>query len=220
LVFERLNTGGVELERQEIRNCLYHSDFNTLLHELSRLPKFRGIWGLPPYTPQEELVVPDDLLERKFFTQMRDVEAILRFFALRHVEHYQRGMQGFLDLYMARSRAFTKADIDALRTIFIEALDLVCEVYGDKVARVWQPAENAWGSAPQTAWLDAQMIAATRRIHSRGKILMQRAAVIEQTKQLFAEHKTDGLLTGRGNTKLDVAARLDAAEAILIKAAT
>lgn len=80
LVFERLNTGGVELERQEIRNCLYHGEFNTLLHELSRLPRFRAIWGLPPYTAQEEQVVPDDLLEKKFYTQMRDVEAILRFF--------------------------------------------------------------------------------------------------------------------------------------------
>ena len=30
LVFERLNTGGVKLEHQEVRNCLYKSDFNKI----------------------------------------------------------------------------------------------------------------------------------------------------------------------------------------------
>jgi hypothetical protein len=28
---------------------------------------------------------------------MRDIEIALRFFALRHVDQYQRGMKGFLD---------------------------------------------------------------------------------------------------------------------------
>lgn len=48
-VFERLNTGGVELENQEIRHCIYHSSFDDLLIELSRLDQMRQAWGLVKY---------------------------------------------------------------------------------------------------------------------------------------------------------------------------
>jgi hypothetical protein len=43
--FERLNTGGVKLERQEIRNAMYQGRLNDLLLELSREDLFRHIWG-------------------------------------------------------------------------------------------------------------------------------------------------------------------------------
>ncbi len=48
-VFERLNTGGVQLTRQEIRNALYPGRLNNLLNRLSRLPIFRVAWGIPLY---------------------------------------------------------------------------------------------------------------------------------------------------------------------------
>ena len=34
-VFERLNTGGTTLKPQEIRSCIYHGEFNELLHVLN-----------------------------------------------------------------------------------------------------------------------------------------------------------------------------------------
>jgi probable addiction module antidote protein len=46
-VFERLNTGGVELTRQEIRNALYRGRMNNLIDRLSRMPVFRKAWGIP-----------------------------------------------------------------------------------------------------------------------------------------------------------------------------
>jgi hypothetical protein len=42
-VFDRLNTGGVKLERQEIRNALYRGPFNDMLHEITRSDDFREI---------------------------------------------------------------------------------------------------------------------------------------------------------------------------------
>src|ERR1017187_530002 len=62
-VFERLNTGGIELSHQEIRNCIYHSKFNTLLLEVVKNSIFRAAWGLPQYTREEEINPPDELLK-------------------------------------------------------------------------------------------------------------------------------------------------------------
>ena len=42
-VFARLNTGGVPLNSQELRNAVYQGPFNRLTVELSELPAFREI---------------------------------------------------------------------------------------------------------------------------------------------------------------------------------
>jgi hypothetical protein len=88
-VFERLNTGGVKLERQEIRNALYRGPFNDLLEELSQWDRFRDVWGIPRYTKGEVETNPA-VLENPLFQTMGDSKIILRFFALRHVEHSNR----------------------------------------------------------------------------------------------------------------------------------
>lgn len=64
-VFERINSSGRTLLAQEIRNCVYQGPLNTLLLELNEDPRWRLMFG------QEQR---DD--------RMRDVEYILRFFAL------------------------------------------------------------------------------------------------------------------------------------------
>jgi len=64
-VFERINSGGRSLLPQEIRNCVYQGPLNTLLFELNSDHIWRTLWGNKD---------PD--------TRMRDMECILRFFAL------------------------------------------------------------------------------------------------------------------------------------------
>jgi len=43
--FERLNTGAVVLNAQEIRNSLYRGKFNALLRSLVKGDDFRGLIG-------------------------------------------------------------------------------------------------------------------------------------------------------------------------------
>ncbi|WP_409320232.1 DUF262 domain-containing protein [Pseudomonas putida] len=64
-VFERINSGGRSLLPQEIRNCVYQGPLNSLLFELNADPIWRLLWGSQD---------PD--------SRMRDMECILRFFAL------------------------------------------------------------------------------------------------------------------------------------------
>ncbi len=64
-VFERINSSGRTLLPQEIRNCVYQGKFNSLLIELNGISEWRELWGS---------INRDD--------RMRDIEFILRFFAL------------------------------------------------------------------------------------------------------------------------------------------
>lgn len=44
-VFERLNTGSVQLNAQELRNCIYRGPFNNLIRELASNTDFKKIVG-------------------------------------------------------------------------------------------------------------------------------------------------------------------------------
>jgi hypothetical protein len=163
-VFERLNTGGIKLSHQEIRNCIYHSKFNSLLLDLVKNSIFRAAWGLPQYTKEEQTNPPDDLLTSPVYAQMRDVEIAARFFALRHVEHYQRGMTGFLDLYYVRARKFTDDDLHVLRDLFDRTLELAGRIYGEHLFRPWEANVAQWSKRPQVAFADAVMVGISRHL--------------------------------------------------------
>ncbi|PSB01645.1 GmrSD restriction endonuclease domain-containing protein [Merismopedia glauca] len=98
--FERLNTGGERLSPQEVRNCLYTGKFNSLLLELARNPIFTRAWNIPTDDDSSKLS------ENTLYKKMEDAELILRFFALRNVDNFSRGMEGFLDLYRTHLTSF------------------------------------------------------------------------------------------------------------------
>ena len=85
-VFERINTGGMKLSPQEIRSCVAHGEFNSLLFELNKNEVWRGIFG-------------------KESIRLKDIELILRFFAFNdNVSNYERPMKKFLTDYMTLNR--------------------------------------------------------------------------------------------------------------------
>lgn len=95
-VFERLNTGGMVLQGQEVRNCIYEGQFNDLLKELNKGKAWRTIVG----TATED-------------KRMRDVELVLRFFALFYnINHYEKPMKGFLNKFMKIHRHAPMANKD------------------------------------------------------------------------------------------------------------
>jgi hypothetical protein len=205
-VFERLNTGGVALEHQEIRNALYQSAFNDLLFNLSRLDAFRDAWGIPRYV-ENEIEKNPGLLENSLFSKMGDLEVILRFFALRHADHYRRGMQGFLDLYMMKAAKFGTDDIGLLAQQFTTSLNAAVQIYGDKVFRPFDPKENNWEARPHKAFHDAVMVGISHHLGRAGDFPKYSERIVENTKALFQNHPK-GTFTGRGNTKKDVEERI------------
>ncbi|MDP2259519.1 MAG: DUF262 domain-containing protein [Caulobacter sp.] len=212
-VFDRLNTGGIKLERQEIRNALYRGKFNDLLDELSRSDLFRDVWGLPRWVA-EEIDTNKNLLESSLFSKMGDNEIVLRFFALRHAEHYRGGMQGFLDMYMRRAAKFEQTDIDHLKGLYLETLALAYEVYGGEPFRPYHVDHDDWDAKPHKAFQDAVMIGLSQYIGDAGRVKTRAQAIVSATRKLFIEND-EGAFTGRGNTKQDILDRIDLYGAML-----
>ena len=211
LVFERLNTGGVKLSHQEIRNALYAGGFNDLLTRLSKTPVHRTAWGLPAYSLAEEQYVPESLVGNSFYLEMEDVEVILRFFALRHAQNYTRGMRGFLDLYMARAKSLSAGDLDSLGRMYESTVDLAIRVFGESLFRpyVRKKDKQEWdlGPRPLKAFADAVLVALSERLDDAAMLVGRKDRIRHLTKDRFVEDTT-GALTGRANTKADVLERI------------
>jgi hypothetical protein len=207
LVFERLNTGGVKLSHQEIRNALYQGKFNYLLLDLTRNPEFRDCWGIPRATETEEIAPSFKLLSNLMWQKMEDVELVLRFFALRHVEHFQGGMQPFLTKYSIRSLGFGDDDLAVLRTLFQSTFGLAHEVFGDLTFRPYNLRKDRWDKSPQKAFYDAVMVSLSRRLDRWQDFVENRDQIISRSKQLFVE-SPPGTFTGRGNSKADIENRI------------
>lgn len=79
-IFERLNRGSVSLSHQELRNCMYHGNFNNFLISLSKFGTYANLLSPFPIFKKVESGKPDK-------NRMLDIEMILRFFTL--YESYQ-----------------------------------------------------------------------------------------------------------------------------------
>ncbi|WP_211364054.1 DUF262 domain-containing protein [Propionivibrio limicola] len=206
-VFERLNTGGVELENQEVRHCIYHNEFDRLLIKLSRHDLMRSVWGLQRFSEQEIENPPDTLLKNPHFSKMRDVEFVLRFFALRHVEYYRGGMQSFLNQYMVRSRNFNSDDISFLEILFINTIVLANQIFGDKLFRPWIQKSGDWATKPQIAYADAIMVSLSE-LQDQADVLTARREIIASKAKQLIETANPGTFTGQGNTKDSIQNRI------------
>ncbi len=101
-IFNRLNTGGVNLSPQEIRTSLYHSPFYDLLYRLNLKPAWRNVLGI------EE---PD--------LHMKDIEFLLRGFAMLETHAaYGSAMAHFLNMFSKQARNFNEADITYRSDLF------------------------------------------------------------------------------------------------------
>ena len=83
-IFERLNSGSVKLEPQELRNAVSRGRFNNLIKELSTDENYRILLQIDPRNPDAS----------KKVQKMEDVELVLRFFALSR-DNYKKMKKGF-----------------------------------------------------------------------------------------------------------------------------
>ncbi|NES18131.1 MAG: DUF262 domain-containing protein [Symploca sp. SIO3E6] len=201
--FERLNTGGVDLSPQEVRNCLYYGEFNKLLLELSRHPIFAEAWGIPTGTDETN----PKLLNNNFYKKMEDVELILRFFAFRNVEYFRGDMEGFLDLYMMKSLEFTNKDIHFLKNVFLKTIQLAHCIYAGYLFKPFDPKFGTWKKRSYKAYYDAVMVGLSGYLPQAKVLIDKKTRVIQATEILFRKPESR-LLTGGGKSKAEIQERI------------
>ncbi|KAF0113398.1 MAG: hypothetical protein FD163_733 [Hyphomonadaceae bacterium] len=109
-IFSRLNSGGLKLTNQEIRNCIFSGPFNNLLKELESTPEWK------------ELLVKKSALFKRFKGQ----EILLRFFAFFDAKDtYDGKMSSFLNKYMKANRKISETEIAAKKELLLRTIRVV-----------------------------------------------------------------------------------------------
>lgn len=114
-IFERLNTGAVPLNDQELRNCIYRGSYNSLVHELAEDRDFQFLLGIDR---------PDK--------RRRDVELVLRFTAFFNQTYlkYRPPIKTFLNEEADKNRNLSEDDQRKIRAAFKNACQLTRSTFG------------------------------------------------------------------------------------------
>lgn len=117
-VFERINTSGRTLLAQEIRNCVSQGKLNSLIFRLNTHTQWRAMYGLPAVD-----------------VRMRDLEYILRFFALssdamRSEEKEGISLKRFLNVFMDLHRDPDENELAAYSSRFTNGIEFLHHAFG------------------------------------------------------------------------------------------
>ena len=117
-IFERLNTGGTNLQPQEIRVALFHGPLVSWIRSLNDYPSWRELFG-----PRA--------------IRLKDQELILRFFALFvDGDNYTRPLKTFLNSFLEEHRFMNDWPSERFEEIFKTATDLLLEYIGKNAFRL------------------------------------------------------------------------------------
>jgi len=130
-IFERLNTGGMNLNPMEIRRSVFQGAFANLLEELNENEHWRSILGRP-----------------KIDKRLRDVELVLRVVALQYSwDTYEKPMKTYLNKFMALVNKKPKEELsgflEQVRIDFEWAVRIIDENLGAKPFHIRGPVNYA-----------------------------------------------------------------------------
>lgn len=119
-VFERLNTGSIALNAQEIRNSTHRGPFMQKIKELVQDPDFRHAIG-----------------QKQPRRRMADNELLIRFFALREdLYRYRPPVPRFLNSYCEVANRFDDVQMRQLEEAFGLAIENATQTFGDNTFRI------------------------------------------------------------------------------------
>lgn len=176
-VFQRLNTGGVILNAQEIRNSAFPGKLNDKILDLSENPSFHKLLGIKSRS------------KSKIYQEMRDAELVLRFFALKDSwTSYAGGLKRILDSFMDDNEKMANSKVELLSKEFLETLEKVEIIFGvDGSFRRWIPDNKKWKQQVSAPLFDAQMFSCYKK--SKVKLEKNKDKILIQFKKLFTSDK-------------------------------
>lgn len=108
-IFNRLNTGGMPLNQQEIRKCVIRGNINNFIEKLNLHKNWREILNKKS---------PD--------ARMKDLEMILRFFALwQNWKKYKKPMKDFITKFMQIKSDISEKEQKSYSETFTDVIDKI-----------------------------------------------------------------------------------------------
>lgn len=144
MIFHRLNSGGMQLTNQEIRNCIYWGNFNDLLKDLDLHPVWRKLNHMK--------------LDKNY--RFVKQEIILRFFAFSdNWRNYEGKLTSFLNEYMHERRNSSESRILKDRKLFYRVMEAI-----DRISF------GADGTRRSVAVIEALLVGIGANIKATGKM--------------------------------------------------
>lgn len=139
-VFERLNTGSVKLNSQELRHGLNHGPFMKALDDLAKNKRWRDAIGI------------------RTDKRMKGAELILRYFAFRHDRpNYSKPLSSFLDQFSGKNKTLTEATVNDWSKDFNTVMERIDFAFGRLAFRIYENDIKTF-SGFNSALYDAEMI--------------------------------------------------------------
>jgi hypothetical protein len=208
-LFKRLNTGGVNLNPQELRNALYPSPFNEMLHRLARWDTFRETWRIPRYTEEEAELVPKIVQANALYKTMADCELVLRFFAIKEtiLEKRTGSLRNLLDSSMKQHATASASVLVVMEKEFRQVLKFLYEAFDG------HPFVLPQTNRPSRPAYDAMMVATA--LTGVDALMGRGSAIKDVFHQATHNPKSYEILVGRGNTVEAIRERVSLAQEIL-----
>lgn len=206
-VFQRLNTGGVKANPQEIRNSAWPGPLNNMILELSVYPQFHQLLHIE----QKE--------RSAIYKEMRDAEFVLRYLTFRdNWKTFAGGMMRHMDQFMAKNQRMPEEELDAARHDFIDTLSNVSAAFGEHAFQRWVPGNGAWRRQVIAALYDAEMFATRGR--SREALDAGSDKILNGMKVLFENEDFRKSIDAATNTPALFKARIEMVSALVDEALT
>jgi hypothetical protein len=208
IVFERLNTGGQQLNPQELRNSLFSGAFNDLIIQLAGNSLFDDIWEIPHYEDHYRLndgYISPALADNKLFKRMTDCEVVLRFFAFRKTSAIKGSVRSMLDKCMAENREASNETLAALKKAFEDALEVSFAIFGPHTFRIRTPKEKWKHSQPL---FDGVMVAVDSLIGQSEALIKNKTKIATALQNALKDLDTYDIVVGRPNTAVAVKKRI------------
>ena len=190
-IFNRLNSGGVNLTPQEIRRCMFDSGFYNMLYQTNASDKWRKLVGAK---------IPD--------IHMKDVEILLRGFAmLIQGEAYRPSMIKFLNSFSKRAKSFDQNEVARLQSLLDSFLESCSGLSTD-----------AFHSTPgrfSPMLFEAAFVVACSDPYNQGKTV-QGKIVPESLKSLKEDSQFQSAAQRQTSSTKNVKLRLSRAKEILV----
>lgn len=223
LVFERLNTGGVKLQGQEIRNAIFNGPANKMCIDLSENATFRSLWGIP--NPEEfgDLDL-DSISERiqnetdektlkklekhALYKRMNDVELVLRFFAMRHLDELNYALSDFLDDTLISMNKYDETQIAIMKGVFESTISKVEKLFGENAFKFY--SNGKWSNPSRVIYDPLMIVVSNISVPDDVELISQ-----IELQTFYESCEESELFDGKHQSKDDIINRIEAFETFI-----